>query len=108
MDCVFCRIIKKELPAKILYEDEDVMAFPDIHPVKPVHLLVIPKNHVPEISEVSDDLLIKVLTVVKNMAKREGLAKGKGYRIGMNAGGAEAIPHFHVHLMGPINKTDGM
>jgi histidine triad (HIT) family protein len=108
MDCVFCKIVKKELPAKVLYEDDDVIAFPDINPVKPVHLLVIPKEHIPEISEVPSDLLVKVFDVVKNMAKREGLSRGKGYRIGINAGGAEAVPHFHVHLIGPMKNTEGM
>ncbi len=108
MDCVFCKIIRKELPAEIVYEDEEVLVFPDIHPVKPVHLITIPKKHLSELSEVAPDLLQKLMEVVKKVAKEQGLSGGKGYRVGINAGGAEAIPHFHIHLMGPMKKTDGM
>lgn len=105
MDCIFCKIINKELPAKILYEDEDIVAFPDIHPVRPVHILIIPKKHIPDFIQNGDDTLTSNLfRVVRNMVAREGL-KDKGYRIVINGGGAQLVPHLHIHLMGPLDKT---
>jgi len=95
-DCIFCQIKDKKIPAKILYEDEDIIVFPDIHPVRPVHLLVIPKNHIQELTAVEDPILFqKLLTVVQNMIAREGL-KDKGYRVSMNGGGAQIVQHFHI------------
>lgn len=105
-DCIFCKIAKKEAPAKFEYEDSDVMVFPDINPIKPVHLLVMPKKHIKEFIEFNDkDLLDKVRSVIHNMIKKQGLDK-KGYRIGVNGGGAQLIDHLHFHLMGPIGKGE--
>jgi histidine triad (HIT) family protein len=105
MDCVFCKIINKELAAKLLYEDDEVVAFQNNHPVKPVHLLVIPKQHFSDFIEVTDPVLFaKLFSVVQRMAAREGL-KDKGFRIIVNGGGAQQVPHLHIHLMGPIEKT---
>lgn len=107
-DCIFCKIAKKEIPAKFIYEDDDVMAFPDIHPVKPVHILIVPKKHVTEFQAVEDTVLFqKIFHVVQQMIKREGLSD-KPHRIGINGGGAQDIDHLHVHLMGPMNKMDGI
>ena len=105
MDCIFCKIAQKEIPKEFLYEDDDVMVFPDIHPVRPVHLLIIPKKHVSEFIKIDDPLLFqKLFFVAQQMIKREGL-RDKGYRITINGGGAQAIDHLHVHLTGPLNKT---
>lgn len=105
MECVFCKIINKEIPAKLYYEDEDVVVFPDIHPVKPVHLLVIPKEHVKDFAEVEDLFLFsKLFSVAQRMIQREGL-KDKGFRVVINGGGAQIVPHLHIHLMGPLDKT---
>jgi len=105
MDCIFCKIASKEIEKELVYEDEDVMVFPDIHPIRPVHLLVVPKQHVTEFITVLDPLLLqKLFTVAQNMVKREGLAN-KGYRVTMNGGGAQVVPHLHIHVMGPLNQT---
>lgn len=105
MDCIFCKLRDKQVPAKILYEDEDVLVFPDIHPVRPVHLLIIPKQHVPELLLVEEPVLFqKLFTVVQNMIKREGLSD-KGYRVTVNGGGAQYVNHLHIHLTGPVGKT---
>jgi len=105
MDCIFCKIASKEIEKEFVYEDDDVMVFPDINPVRPVHLLVVPKQHVTEFITVLDPLLLqKLFTVAQNMVKREGLAD-KGYRVTMNGGGAQVVPHLHIHVMGPLNKT---
>lgn len=104
MDCIFCKIINKEIPAKMYYEDEDVAVFPDVHPVKPVHILVIPKAHIEDFSKVEDtSLYAKLFGVVEKMIEREGL-KDKGYKIVVNGGGVQDIVHLHVHLMGPMKK----
>ncbi len=107
-NCIFCKIATGAIKKEFLYEDDDVMVFPDIQPVKPVHLLIVPKKHIAEFMALEDkDLLQKLFTVVQNMIKREGLTD-KGHRIGINGGGAQAIDHLHIHLMGPMGKTDGM
>ena len=107
-NCIFCKIVNKQLPAKLLYEDEDVVVFPDIHPVRPVHLLIIPKQHVSEFLAVEEPVLFqKLFAVVQQMIKREGL-KDKGYRVTVNGGGAQVVPHLHIHLMGPLTKTAAM
>jgi histidine triad (HIT) family protein len=104
-NCTFCKIRDKQIPAKLLYEDEDVMAFSDVNPVRPVHLLIVPKQHVPEFFAVADPMLFqKIFSVVQNMIKREGL-KDKGYRIVVNGGGAQDVHHLHIHLMGPFMQT---
>lgn len=104
-DCIFCKIRDKQIPAKLLYEDDDVMVFPDIHPAKPVHLLIVPKAHIDDFATVSDQTLFsKLFNVVQRMIAREGL-RDKGYRIVINGGGAQLVRHLHIHLMGPIGKT---
>jgi histidine triad (HIT) family protein len=105
MDCVFCKIINKEIKNKLLYEDEDVIVFPDIHPVKPVHLLIIPKEHIEDLILVENLFLFsKLFSVAQKMVAREGL-KDRGFRIVINGGGAQVVPHLHIHLMGPLDKT---
>lgn len=105
MECAFCQIRDKQIPAKLLYEDEDVMVFPDIHPVRPVHLLIVPKQHVSELFTVDQPVLFqKLFLVVQNMIKREGLTD-KGYRVTINGGGAQYVPHLHIHLTGPVGQT---
>jgi histidine triad (HIT) family protein len=104
MDCVFCKIRDKQIPAKIIYEDNDVVVFPDIHPAKPVHLLIVPKKHVDDFLSVEDTTLFsKLFSVAQKMISREGL-KDKGFRLVVNGGGAQLVPHLHIHLMGPIGK----
>ena len=105
MDCIFCKIIKKEVPVKLLYEDEAAVVFPDIHPAKPVHLLIVPKMHVEDFVKVEDaELFAKLFSIAQQMVVREGL-RDRGFRVVVNGGGAQLVPHLHVHLMGPIGKT---
>ncbi|HZE87026.1 MAG TPA: HIT domain-containing protein, partial [Methylomirabilota bacterium] len=83
-NCIFCKIAKREIPKEFTYEDDDVMVFPDIHPVRPVHLLIIPKQHFSELITVTDPTLFqKLFIVVQKMVKEQGLEK-KGYRVTIN------------------------
>ncbi len=103
-DCLFCKIVNREIPAAIVYEDEQVLAFKDIAPQAPVHLLIIPKKHIVSLAQLTaDDLsLIAHLTeVVKKLALENDLAE-KGYRVVVNIGaeGGQAVGHLHYHLLG--------
>lgn len=104
MDCIFCKIANKEVPKEFIYEDEDIMVFQDLNPVRPVHLLIVPKQHVQEVLAVEDTVLFqKIFIVAQNMIKREGITD-KGYRITVNGGGAQVVNHLHFHLTGPLNR----
>ncbi len=103
-DCIFCKIINKEIPSSIVYEDEEIFAFKDIHPVAPVHILVIPKKHIQSIMQIEKEdqnVVGKIYTVIKNIAKQEGVAED-GFRVIVNCGknGGQEVPHLHFHLIG--------
>jgi histidine triad (HIT) family protein len=102
-DCIFCKIINREIPSDILYEDDDVLVFPDINPAAPVHLLVITRKHIPSLAEMDekDTPLVGLMTKAANrMAKEQGLAGG--YRVTINSGpdSGQLVPHLHMHLLG--------
>lgn len=104
-DCIFCKVGKGEFNTEFLYEDDDVMAFKDIHPVKPVHILIVPKAHIEDFLALEDPLLKeKLLTVAQTMAESAEL-DDKGFRIVINGGGAQEIQHLHIHLMGPLGAN---
>src|SRR2546430_12100662 len=105
-DCIFCKIATKEITKDFLYEDEDVMVFPDIHPVRPIHLLIIPKKHITDLLAVESPVLFeKLFIVVKKMILEHELTQ-KGYRVTINGGGAQIVQHLHIHLVGPMSKID--
>jgi histidine triad (HIT) family protein len=103
-DCLFCRIIDRKIPAKIVYEDERVVAIEDIHPQAPVHLLVIPRHHLPSLLEVKteDEALLGHLFLVASQLARERGLDSKGYRTVINngAGAGQTVFHLHVHVLG--------
>lgn len=104
-DCIFCKIARREIPKEFTYEDEDVMVFPDNNPMKPIHLLIMPKKHIVDFADVKDPVLMqKFWKVSQMMINQLGLAK-KGVRITINAQGAQIVPHLHIHLMGPMGKA---
>ena len=103
-NCLFCKIINKEIPAKIAYEDDEVLAFHDIDPQAPVHVLLIPKKHIAGANdlEVSDAPLVgKLFQTAAKLAKDLGIAPN-GYRIINNCGkdGGQSVEHLHFHLLG--------
>ncbi|MGM9525840.1 MAG: histidine triad nucleotide-binding protein [Peptococcaceae bacterium] len=104
MDCIFCKIANKEIPSTIVYEDEDVIAFRDLNPEAPVHILVIPKKHIASLNAATAEdqqLLGKVLLTIQKIAAEQGIAE-KGYRVVTNCGeqGGQTVMHLHFHLMG--------
>ena len=104
MNCLFCKIIKKEIPAKIIYENEEIFAFEDINPQAPVHFLVIPKKHIStslDIKDEDNELIGRLYQAVNQLAKERGIAE-KGFRTVMNcnAGAGQTVFHIHLHVLG--------
>ena len=103
-DCIFCKIIKGEIPSKKVYEDEEVLAFHDINPAAPIHILVIPKKHISMLTELKQEdeaLMGKMFTIINKIAKQEGFEK-KGYRVIVNCGkdSEQEVMHIHFHILG--------
>ena len=110
MDCIFCKIIEGEIPSDTVYEDEEIIAFRDINPKAPVHIIIIPRQHIAALSDLSesDSALVGRLVVVANkLAKKEGVAE-RGYRVFINCGkeGGQVVPHLHMHLVGGRQLSD--
>ncbi len=99
--CLFCKIVEKEIPANIEMEDGDFLAFHDINPIAPIHLLVIPKTHVESFQEVAPEMMAKMTEFMQKLAIKMGLDKD-GYRLLTNIGenGGQEIKHLHFHLVG--------
>lgn len=103
-DCIFCSIINREIPSKIVYEDDKIMAFHDVAPMAPVHVIFIPKVHVccaNEITPETSGYIARIFEVIPKVAKELGIAEG-GYRIVNNCGenGGQTVKHLHLHLLG--------
>jgi histidine triad (HIT) family protein len=102
MNCLFCRIVNGEIPAKVVKQNEHALAFRDLHPAAPTHVLVIPKVHVADVSEVSDAAILgQVFALAREVALDEGLAEG-GYRLVVNNGAnaGQSVFHLHMHVLG--------
>jgi histidine triad (HIT) family protein len=103
-ECIFCKIVAGEVPSDIVYQDEDFLAFRDVLPKAPTHVLIIPKTHITsaaELTEGQDELVGRLVIIAKNLAEKEGIAR-KGYRLVINCGpeGGQVVPHLHLHLIG--------
>ena len=103
-DCLFCKIVKGEVPSTKVYEDEEILAFKDINPMAPVHILVITKKHYNDISEITEadaNIIAKIHLVINKIAKEQGIAE-TGYRIINNCkeDGGQEVKHLHFHLIG--------
>lgn len=102
--CLFCQIVKKEIPSSFLYEDADIIAINDINPKAPVHILIISKKHIASIAKLKEDdqeLVGKIICRAKLLAEEKGIAES-GYKLVFNCGvdGGQIIPHIHLHLLG--------
>ncbi|BDU50435.1 histidine triad nucleotide-binding protein [Haliovirga abyssi] len=102
--CLFCKIVNKEIPAKIVYEDNNILAFEDINPKAPVHILVIPKKHIETLNDINNEnskIIGEIYAVIANLAKEKGISK-TGYRVvaNCNRDAGQEVFHIHFHLMG--------
>ena len=102
-DCIFCKIIKGDIPSNKVYEDEDILAFYDINPAAPIHILVIPKKHITSLSEMEDGdekIIGKIYKIINEIAEKQGF-KENGYRVIVNCGkdGGQEVGHLHFHLL---------
>ena len=103
-DCIFCRIADKTIPSDIVYEDDEILAFKDVNPQSPLHLLFIPKKHISSVNEVSSEdaeVIGRIILKIRDMAKEAGVSES-GYRIVMNCNedAGQEVFHLHVHLLG--------
>ena len=106
--CVFCKIRDREIPKEFVFEDNEMMVFPDLNPEKPVHILVVPKKHIEDFNDLKDkNLLFKLKATIDKVIKKEKL-DNRGYRVTVNGGGSQLINHVHFHVVGPIGKPTGM
>jgi len=112
MDCIFCQIASGKIPADIVYEDQEIIAFRDINPKAPVHLLIIPRKHITSLDQMkeSDSALVgRMVAIANKLAGGEGVAE-KGYRLALNCGkeGGQLVPHLHMHLLGGRQLSDAL
>ncbi len=110
MDCLFCKIAVGEIPSKIVYEDAEILAFYDIEPQAPVHVLVIPKEHIPSVDGINDEnsaVVAHIFETIPKIAAKLGLSGG--YRVISNCGkdSGQTVPHLHFHILGggPLSLT---
>jgi len=102
MGCIFCMIVKGDVPSTKVYEDDRVLAFDDIEPLAPVHTIVVPKQHVENLNDLGDkEVWFAMLKAAQEVAKQKGI-KESGYRIVVNCGrdGTQIVPHLHLHVLG--------
>ena len=96
-DCIFCKIAQKQIPSTIVFEDEDILAFKDLHPKAPTHILVIPKAHYDTLSDVDDEVLLgKLLSAIQKITKKLGI---EHYRTVINNGSGQEVFHLHLHVL---------
>jgi histidine triad (HIT) family protein len=103
-NCIFCRIADLQVPAELLYQDHLLVAFRDLNPVAPVHILIVPKKHIPDVRHLGDidaEMLGKVFEVAALLAEREGISES-GFRLVVNTGphAGQSVNHVHFHLLG--------
>jgi len=103
-DCLFCKIANKEIPSEIVYENDDILAFNDINPQSPVHVLIIPKTHISSLNQINhsnSETALKILEAIPLIAKETGIFES-GYRVVSNCGvdGMQSVDHLHFHVLG--------
>ena len=109
-DCIFCKIAAGTIPADFVYRDAEIVAFRDINPLAPTHVLVVPRRHIPAVSDATEadaPLLARLVLVANQIARDEGIAE-TGYRLVISSGaeGGQVVPHLHLHLLGGQKLND--
>ncbi len=104
MDCIFCKIANKDIPSQVVFENENILAFKDLSPQAPVHILVIPKKHISSMNEINNEnssVVAEIFQVINQIAKQENI-KESGYRVISNCGedGCQSVHHLHFHILG--------
>jgi histidine triad (HIT) family protein len=112
MDCIFCKIVAGQIPSDVVFTDDKVIAFRDISPLAPVHLLIIPREHIISLNDITEQQTVLVghmTQVAKQLAKQQGIAT-KGYRVVINCGsqGGQVVQHLHMHLLGGRELSGGL
>jgi histidine triad (HIT) family protein len=112
MDCIFCKIIRKEIPAEIVFENDMVLAFKDVHPIAPVHILIITKKHIESVNELSTGdgkLMGEIILTAKKIAQDFDISP-KGYKLLIRVGewGGQEVPHIHLHLLGGAKLSENI
>ena len=110
MDCVFCRIVAGEIPADIVYQDKALLAFRDINPQAPMHILIIPKSHIASLADITakhQALMGRIILLARDLAETEGISD-RGYRLSVSTGadGGQLVPHVHFHMLGGRKLSD--
>ena len=110
MECIFCRIVAGEIPADVVFQDEEFIAFRDIHPQSPKHILIVPKSHIDSIEQLNleqSGLMSRLILLAKELAKQEDISTS-GYRLVINCGAdaGQVVPHLHLHLLGGRRLSD--
>lgn len=110
-DCIFCKIVEGKIPSSRVYEDDDILAFKDIHPARPVHVLVIPKRHITSLATATSEdvpVLGKILAKANELAVAQG--SPDGFRVIINTGhiGQQEVPHLHAHIVGGLEPVGPM
>jgi histidine triad (HIT) family protein len=110
-DCIFCKIAAGEIPADLLYDKDGILAFRDIHPQAPVHILVVPREHIRSAADISPEnagITARCFAVIAELAEREGLNALGGFRVITNSGpkAGQTVPHLHFHLLGGANMSE--
>jgi len=108
-DCIFCKIVNRQIPSRIVYEDDSILAFHDIDPKAPVHVLVIPKQHIPSTNEVTrenSEVIAHLFATLPKIVEQLGI-KDSGYRVVVNCGkdAGQAVNHLHYHVLGGRSFT---
>ncbi|UCH51889.1 MAG: histidine triad nucleotide-binding protein [Chloroflexota bacterium] len=111
MECIFCRIVAGEIPADVVYQDKELLAFRDSHPQAPTHILIIPKSHIASVTDLTGNhqaLMGRLMLLARELAQKEGIS-ASGYRLSVSTGtdGGQLVPHIHFHLLGG-RKLDDM
>lgn len=112
MDCIFCKIINKEIPANVIYEDNDVIAFKDINPIAPVHVLIIPRRHIVSVVDIEEkdiEIMGKLIFVAKKISDDLKISDG-GYKLLVRVGknGGQEVSHLHMHLVGGARLSENI
>lgn len=104
MDCIFCKIAAGEIPSNFVHKDDEILAFRDINPIAPTHILIVPKRHIGSLLDLTDEdlpMMARMVKIANDLARKEGIAE-KGYRLVINTGkeGTQLVQHLHLHLIG--------